>query len=442
MCEIKDREALQRAESGLSKNDEIVTQWFASKGISAIPRVDVFTFNAWRAKGRQVCKGESGCKLAVYIGIKSGEESDGDEGEGVRHGKKLKTVSVFHISQTEPLGAPKDVERIPVIPRPVDEDNGESSEDAPASEGDQTPVPRQAPVKFVQNYERFKSACETQARNAQKELAKPRLMNTTRRLRIARGILESNERLLDSANFWVWAIANAKATLEQYKVTSLTVANPLLRSALGGKDGLGDLAAQYKVFKQGGEMVESKELKIAKAKQAAIGSGVDFFATNKKMAWTVASYVPLGYTEILDLCAGEGALSLAVRDANAKAAITAVDLSEARLDVAKANFDGDKNIQFELADALEFMPDYQFDGVVCNPPFSDDMAIIRRAWELLRTGGTLSAIVGEGVFVNRSRAKQAEFIAWLDEIGAKIDQCPEGSFIGTSANARHIVAIK
>ena len=50
-------EALDRIQCGTSKNDMIVILAFESAGILAddiIPRVNVLTFHAWRAKGRRI----------------------------------------------------------------------------------------------------------------------------------------------------------------------------------------------------------------------------------------------------------------------------------------------------------------------------------------------------------------------------------------------------
>ena len=97
------QEALTRAVSGQSySNFPAIFQGFAAKGIpeSEIrPRENVFTFDAWKALGRVVRRGEHGVRVCTFI-------------ETVREDKETgeKTVSrrpwsstVFHVSQTEPL---------------------------------------------------------------------------------------------------------------------------------------------------------------------------------------------------------------------------------------------------------------------------------------------------------------------------------------------------
>ncbi|MGA3293835.1 MAG: ArdC-like ssDNA-binding domain-containing protein [Candidatus Acidiferrales bacterium] len=98
-------ESLKRAVSGQSfSNFPAIIQGFAAKGIpeSAIkPRENVFTFDAWKALGRYVRKGEHGVKICTLIETKS-KEIDQDTGEP-KILRRPWTTTVFHISQTEPL---------------------------------------------------------------------------------------------------------------------------------------------------------------------------------------------------------------------------------------------------------------------------------------------------------------------------------------------------
>ncbi len=96
-------EALSRATNNLSMlNYPAIYEGFEEKGISDIqPRVNVFTYNAWKAKGRQVRKGEHGVKVVTWIDCKS-KEIDPDTGEPKQY-KRAKSATVFHISQTDPI---------------------------------------------------------------------------------------------------------------------------------------------------------------------------------------------------------------------------------------------------------------------------------------------------------------------------------------------------
>jgi hypothetical protein len=98
-------ESLKRAVSGQSfTNFPAIFQGFAAKGIpeSEIkPRENVFTFQAWKALGRVVRRGEHGVKVTTFIESKS-KEIDKDTGEP-KLIRRPWTTTVFHISQTEAI---------------------------------------------------------------------------------------------------------------------------------------------------------------------------------------------------------------------------------------------------------------------------------------------------------------------------------------------------
>jgi hypothetical protein len=99
------QEALSRAVSGQSfTNFPAIFQGFAAKGIpeSEIkPRENVFTFEAWKALGRYVRKGEHGVKVVTFIDTLS-KETDPDTGER-KLIRRPWTTTVFHVSQTEAI---------------------------------------------------------------------------------------------------------------------------------------------------------------------------------------------------------------------------------------------------------------------------------------------------------------------------------------------------
>ncbi|MEX6113842.1 DUF3560 domain-containing protein [Providencia stuartii] len=103
-------EALDRAENNASEtNYETIFNGFMAMGIAKDdiePRVNVFTFNAWKAKGRVVKKGEKGVKVITYIQVDKKEENS-DE---VKKVLKKRQTTVFHISQTSPLNEPSEPE--------------------------------------------------------------------------------------------------------------------------------------------------------------------------------------------------------------------------------------------------------------------------------------------------------------------------------------------
>ena len=103
-------ESLKRAVSGQSfSNFPAIFQGFVAKGIpdSEIkPRENVFTFDAWKALGRVVRRGEHGVKVVTFIESKS-KEIDQETGER-KIIRRPWTTTVFHVSQTEPIKGVRD----------------------------------------------------------------------------------------------------------------------------------------------------------------------------------------------------------------------------------------------------------------------------------------------------------------------------------------------
>src|SRR5688572_1074717 len=78
------RESLTRAASGMSAlNYETIVRAFMARGIPAeeiVPRVNVFTFNAWKALGRYVRKGEKAVAVLTWVPF-TRKERDASTGE-------------------------------------------------------------------------------------------------------------------------------------------------------------------------------------------------------------------------------------------------------------------------------------------------------------------------------------------------------------------------
>src|SRR5580765_6400431 len=103
------QEALSRAASGQSlANWPAILHGFTAKGIpesEILPRENVFTYQVWRALGRQVRRGEHGVKVVTFVSIDRGEpEQSTDVGAAKRKpaGRRPWTATVFHESQTDP----------------------------------------------------------------------------------------------------------------------------------------------------------------------------------------------------------------------------------------------------------------------------------------------------------------------------------------------------
>lgn len=99
-------ESLTRAVSGNSiMNYMPIVEGFMARGIAVDdikPRENVFTYNAWRALGRQVRRGEHGVKATTFVPVKGKKSTEDAAG---KNGFKMpRTVTVFHVSQTDEIG--------------------------------------------------------------------------------------------------------------------------------------------------------------------------------------------------------------------------------------------------------------------------------------------------------------------------------------------------
>jgi len=98
-------EALDRARSSNSTaNFSAIFEGFELKGIPAAdiePRVNVLTYNAWKAAGRQVRRGEHGVKVCTWVSMTKKDAS----GVSQPIGRKPHATAVFHVSQTDPVQA-------------------------------------------------------------------------------------------------------------------------------------------------------------------------------------------------------------------------------------------------------------------------------------------------------------------------------------------------
>lgn len=104
-------ESLARAQANTSlTNYPTIYAEFAERGIALddiIPRVNVLTYRAWLAKGRQVRKGEKSVKVVTWITSSKIEYDKSGKEKAPR--RFPRSAAVFHISQTEPIEQDKPI---------------------------------------------------------------------------------------------------------------------------------------------------------------------------------------------------------------------------------------------------------------------------------------------------------------------------------------------
>lgn len=164
-------------------------------------------------------------------------------------------------------------------------------------------------------------------------------------------------------------------------------------------------------------------IKAAERKLIGQKVGFDFFPTPRSVAdrMVAAAGIKAG-DRVLEPSAGNGNIADAAKAAGAR--VDVVEISTQLQDLLKA-----KGYTLAGNDFMQFTPGEKYDAVVMNPPFSNrlDAEHIQRAYGLLKPGGRLVAIAGEGVFFGSDKKAQA-FRDWLAERGAEVEKLPEGTF--------------
>lgn len=98
----KQQEALARARSNTAlSNYPAIIRGFMERGIpqhDIKPRENIFTYQAWKALGKHVLKGEHGIKIITWLTTEKEKENDDGTVEVVTS-KRPWTTTVFHESQ-------------------------------------------------------------------------------------------------------------------------------------------------------------------------------------------------------------------------------------------------------------------------------------------------------------------------------------------------------
>jgi len=145
---------------------------------------------------------------------------------------------------------------------------------------------------------------------------------------------------------------------------------------------------------------------------------------------------------VLEPSAGMGHIAERIREAGVEPDV--IELSGKRRELLEA-----KGFNIVGSDFVETQPVAGYDRIIMNPPFSDrrDAEHVRHAYDILKPGGRLVAIMGEGVFFGQDKKAQA-FRDWLDEVGGTSEKLEEGTFldpslpVNTSVSARMVVIDK
>lgn len=148
--------------------------------------------------------------------------------------------------------------------------------------------------------------------------------------------------------------------------------------------------------------------------------GNDFFPTPPAVVDRLIEQADIGPgMRVLEPSAGKGDIAVAMRDAAEGVQVDTGEMSSTLRDILEA-----KGFDTKAGDFLEHPAEPVYDRIVMNPPFGNDSgaAHVQHAYDMLKPGGRLVAVMGEG-----ARGKDA-FDAWLEKVGGIAEPLPAGSF--------------
>lgn len=232
-----------------------------------------------------------------------------------------------------------------------------------------------------------------------------------------------------------------KRLLGWWNIERLADMNRLQKLGITNTEQLQAAMREYVQYRGGLKVADPVKV----AERALVGQkvGIDFFPTPKTLAASMAEAAGIkAGMRVLEPSAGNGHLADAAKAAGAD--VDTVEISDTLRNILQAKGHNLAGRDFET-----FEPAVKYDAVLMNPPFSNrqDAAHIMRAWDMVKPGGKLVAIAGEGVFFG-SDAKAKVFRDWLAEHGAEVEPLPAGTFMGadlpaqTGTNARLIKITK
>lgn len=186
--------------------------------------------------------------------------------------------------------------------------------------------------------------------------------------------------------------------------------------------------------------------RVKELERAMVGrrnDGLDFFPTPEGVAQAMvdaAEFLP--GMRVLEPSAGMGHIAEIIRGAGVEPDVVELSVSRRELLEAKGfNVVGSNFLDLKLGPEFE-----GYDRIIMNPPFSDrrDAEHVQHAFSLLKPGGRVVAIMGEGIFFGQDKKAQASR-EWMDALGGSSEKLPEGSFldpllpVNTGVSARMVV---
>lgn len=141
---------------------------------------------------------------------------------------------------------------------------------------------------------------------------------------------------------------------------------------------------------------------------------------------------------VLEPSAGRGAIALAA--VRAGAVVDCVEIQPEHANALAA--ERERNITVLVEDFLATDPRPVYDRVVMNPPFARqaDITHVKHAWQALKPGGRLVAVMSAGITFRQTSAAVA-FRSRLEVLGGVLHPLPEGAFKESGTGVNTVIAV-
>ena len=210
----------------------------------------------------------------------------------------------------------------------------------------------------------------------------------------------------------------------QWARADITDFNRLLSLGVTDRESYVSLLKDFHKFRQGKSAVPEKTKLIKQKEAALIGAKIpSYFPTPRAIVdhMLAAADIKPG-DRVLEPEAGKGNIADAIRETSPEADLSVIEHQYNLAEILKL-----KDHKVIGSDFLEHKG--QYDKIVMNPPFDkgQDIDHVRHAYDQLKPGGKVVAIMSEGPFF-RNDTKATKFREWLKSLGGKSEKLGDKSF--------------
>jgi len=172
-------------------------------------------------------------------------------------------------------------------------------------------------------------------------------------------------------------------------------------------------------------------LETKKLERSLVGINIPgYFPTPKELAAELVSQAGIGEgMRILEPSAGKGDILDAISRERGERDLKSLTVDAVEINGTLCAVLEKKGYEVVQGDFLEHDFHERYDRIIMNPPFENgqDIEHVRRAYELLKPGGRVAAIMSEGPFF-RGDKKAEEFRDWLEMHGGQTARNTDGAF--------------